>query len=123
MSNTGLFLTVLLLVCVILLIRALAFAVIRRLVNARPMGKVSPYGRTAAISAALLLRSLHPGLFAILRRRLQLGTFTGLPLTLLVLAALYIAALIAGLTHEVLEAEDTLRKHPARTAEVLRQAL
>jgi undecaprenyl-diphosphatase len=108
MPNTGLFVTVLLLVCVILLIRALALAGIRRLVNARPMAKVSPYGRTAAISAALLLRRLHPGFFAFLRRRLQVGTFTGLPLTLLVLAALYIAALLAGLTHEVLEAEGTL---------------
>ena len=109
MSNTGLVLTSLLLVAGILLIRALALAGIRWLVNARTVAKVSPYGRTAAVSAGLLVRRLHPGLFAILRRRLRLGAFTGLPLTLLVLAAFYIAALLAGLTHEVLEAEGTLR--------------
>src|SRR5579864_6592154 len=105
MSNTGLVLTLLLLAAVILLIRALALAGIRWLVNARTVAKVSPYGRTAAVSAGLLVRRLHPGLFTILRRRLQLGDFTGLPLTLLALAAFYIAALLAGLTHEVLEAE------------------
>jgi len=55
------------------------------------------------------LRLRHPRLHAVLAARLGSKPFTGLPLTLLVLGALYVAALIGGLTGEVLEAGSVLR--------------
>lgn len=55
------------------------------------------------------LRTKHPRVHTILRARFAPGSFTGLPLTLLVLAALYVAALLGGLTEEVIEAGAVLR--------------
>jgi len=44
-----------------------------------------------------------------LKARLTPNRFTGLPLTLLVIAALYIAALLGGLVEELLEADELVR--------------
>lgn len=109
MFSRELLFTIVVLGSVILLIRELILSGVRKLVNFRPIPQVPPYGRAAAISVSTWLRRLHPSFFAFMRRRLRIGTFTGLPLTLLAIAALYIAALIAGLTHEIFEADETLR--------------
>lgn len=55
------------------------------------------------------LRLHHPRLHAALVTRLRPKPSTGLPLTLLVLGALYVAALLGGLTQEVIEAGAVLR--------------
>jgi undecaprenyl-diphosphatase len=55
------------------------------------------------------LRVRHPRLHAILAARLRPRPFTGLPFTLLVVGALYVASLLGRLTEEVLEAGVVLR--------------
>ncbi len=65
------------------------------------------WARVRPVQAWLRLR--HPRLYATLAARLRPKPFTGLPLTLLVLGALYVAALLGGLTEEVLEAGAVLR--------------
>lgn len=65
------------------------------------------WARVRPLQAWLRLR--HPRLHAVLAARLSPKPFTGLPLTLLVLGALYIAALLGGLTGEVIEAGSVLR--------------
>jgi len=65
------------------------------------------WARVRPLQAWLRLR--HPRLHAILAARLRPKPFTGLPLTLLVSGAFYVAALLGGLTGEVLEAGAVLR--------------
>ncbi len=65
------------------------------------------WARVRPMQAWVRLR--HPRLQAVLAARLRPKPFTGLPLTLLVFGALYIAALLGGLTGEVLEAGAVLR--------------
>ena len=55
------------------------------------------------------LRASFPRTTALLQARLTPGRYTGLPLTLLVSAALYIAALLGGLVEELLEADELIR--------------
>ena len=50
------------------------------------------------------LRRRYPGLHSIIEARLRPKPFNALPLTLLVSGAVYVAALLGGLTREVLEA-------------------
>ncbi|MBI5370310.1 bifunctional DedA family/phosphatase PAP2 family protein [Candidatus Uhrbacteria bacterium] len=54
----------------------------------------------------------HPALMKFLHTRLQMKTFTGLPLTLLIFAAIYVAGLYIGLI------EDVLRSEPIVNADV-----
>jgi membrane-associated phospholipid phosphatase len=72
------------------------------------------WARVRPLQAWLRLR--HPRLHAALAARLRPKPFTGLPLTLLVLAAFYVAALLGGLTGEVLEAGALLRFDQAANA-------
>lgn len=65
------------------------------------------WARLRPVRAWLRLR--HPRLDAALRARLSPQPFTGLPLTLLVLSALYVAALLGGLVEEVIEGQEALR--------------
>ncbi len=65
------------------------------------------WARVRPLQAWLRLR--HPRLHATLAARLRPKPFTGLPLTLLALGAFYVAALLGGLTGEVLEAGTVLR--------------
>jgi len=65
------------------------------------------WARVRPLQAWLRLR--HPRLHAVLAARLRPKPFTGLPLTLLVVGALYVAALLGGLTEEVMEAGAVLR--------------
>lgn len=65
------------------------------------------WARVRPVQAWLRLR--HPRLNAILAARLRPKPFTGLPLTLLVLGAFYVATLLGGLTGEVLETGAVLR--------------
>jgi membrane-associated phospholipid phosphatase len=65
------------------------------------------WARVRPLQAWLRLR--HPRLHAILAARLRPKPFIGLPLTLLVLGAFYVAGLLGGLTGEVLEAGAILR--------------
>lgn len=52
------------------------------------------------------IRTSFPGTARLLEARLTPGRFTGLPLTLIVLAGLYVAALLGGLVEELLEADE-----------------
>lgn len=55
------------------------------------------------------IRAALPGTAQLLQARLTPNRYTGLPLTLIVIAALYIAALLGGLVEELLEAEELVR--------------
>ena len=55
------------------------------------------------------LRASFPRTTALLQARLTPGRYAGLPLTLLVSATLYIAALLGGLVEELLEADELIR--------------
>ncbi len=54
-------------------------------------------------------RTSFPGTTRVLAARLTPSRFAGLPLTLIVIAALYIAALFGGLVDELLEADELVR--------------
>lgn len=58
--------------------------------------------------ARALLKRRLPRTYGFFARRLTPGRFTGLPLTLLVAAALYIVSLFAGLIDELREAEELI---------------
>ncbi len=107
MTNAKLAFLLLGLIAAIIVLRVLARAGVRRLVNS-DLFAASP-ARATAVSIRKWLRDFHPRFAFFMWRRLRPGVFTGLPLTLLVLAACYIAALLAGLVHEVVEAEGTHR--------------
>lgn len=64
----------------------------------------SIWERLHPVQAALRRRA--PRSYAFLRARLAPGRFDGLPLTLLVAAALYLASLLGGLIEDVVEAEE-----------------
>lgn len=91
------------------LVRSLILLALKAAARAHDRAGEPLTGRKALVSIPRPLRRLHPRASAFLSQRLRLDTFKGLPLTLLVLAALYMASLLAGLTHEVLEADETLR--------------
>lgn len=55
------------------------------------------------------LRSSFPRTTGFLHARVTLSRFTGLPLTLIVIAAVYIAGLLGGLVEELMEAEELVR--------------
>jgi membrane-associated phospholipid phosphatase len=50
----------------------------------------------------------YPTLFQFVRTRIDPQQSTGLPLTLMIVAALYLAALFSGLTEDILEAKGTI---------------
>ncbi len=55
------------------------------------------------------IRALFPEATRLLQARLTPSRYTGLPLTLIVISALYIAALLGGLVEELLEADELVR--------------
>lgn len=55
------------------------------------------------------IRTSFPETTRLLEARLTPGRFSGLPLTLIVIAALYIGALLGGLVEELLEADELVR--------------
>jgi hypothetical protein len=55
------------------------------------------------------LRMRHPRAFAIVNACLNPAQFRGLPLTLLIIAGTYVAALFGGLADEVIEAGSVMR--------------
>jgi len=55
------------------------------------------------------IRALFPEATRLLQARLTPRRYTGLPLTLIVISALYIAALLGGLVEELLEADELVR--------------
>jgi len=95
----------------ILLLWQLAWLVVRlaaralRLLAARlPSSRV--WARMHPLRAALAQR--FPRTYAWFDRRLHPRRFTGLPLTLMVTAALYLASLIGGLIEELIEADQII---------------
>lgn len=64
------------------------------------------WSRTHPITAYLQQR--FPRLYGAAARRLDPKSFSGLPLTLLIGAAIYVASLVAGLAEELLEDEEML---------------
>ena len=108
MSKGMLVLSVLVTLSGILGVRALIWWGVRKVADFSALPRVRRYGRTAATSARRLLRKVHPRLPARLQVRLRPWSFTWFVLTLLVLAAIYIIALLAGLTHEVLGTEEAV---------------
>jgi undecaprenyl-diphosphatase len=92
-------------------LRALAWGLLQALIAAverwpRFRG-TGAWARVRPVQAWLRLR--YPRLCAVLGARLTPQSFTGLPLTLLVFAAAYIAALLGGLAEEVVEAAGVTR--------------
>jgi undecaprenyl-diphosphatase len=81
--------------------RALARG-LARLWTSRPAGAA----RLRAVPAREAFARRWPRSEAALAARLRTDRFTGLPLTLFALGAAYLAALLAGLVQEVLEAEE-----------------
>jgi membrane-associated phospholipid phosphatase len=65
------------------------------------------WARSQALRSRLAER--HPALSAFVADRLEPRQPTGLPMTLMVLAAIYLAALFSGLTEDILEADGTIR--------------
>lgn len=104
----------LLLAGVALLVRglhALAWRLLHVLISATGrlalLRQTRAWARVRPLQAWLRLR--HPRLYGVLAPRLRPRPFTGLPLTLLVLGAFYVAALLGGLTEAVLEGGVVLR--------------
>ena len=71
---------------------------------AQPFATSRAYVRDHPVNAALAVR--FPRVHAFLAARFSTQDFTGLPLTLIVCAAIYIAALFGGLVDELFEAQD-----------------
>jgi undecaprenyl-diphosphatase len=97
---------------VLVLLDLLAWRIVRHLAiaasNWAPRIRNWPaWARARPVRAWIRLR--FPRLYAFLAARLNPGHFTGLPLTLFVLSAAYIAFLLSGLVEEVLEADNVLR--------------
>lgn len=68
-----------------------------------------PRVRERMLSAAGMVRTRAPRLYAAVQPRLSPAKFSGLPLTLLTIAALYVAILFSGLIDEVMEAAGVQR--------------
>lgn len=60
-------------------------------------------------AAGSRIKALFPTTTRLLEARLTPGRFTGLPLTLVVIAALYLVALLGGLVGELFEADELVR--------------
>jgi len=99
-------------VSAVLLIRALvwkcvcALARLSRRLMRRTMGLP---GWARSTSARANLKARYPKAYAVLADRFVTASFTGLPLTLLFLAAVYAAALLGGLIDDVRETEGLVR--------------
>lgn len=92
--------------------RALAWRLVRLLFWVTAQGQVmaaNPALRQRARPLRDKLRARFPHLFMVAAARLDPARFAGLPLTLLVIAAIYVAGLLGGLIGEVLEAEGAQR--------------
>ena len=108
MSKAEIVLAALAAAAIVALIRALALAAAKKLLETGSLPAAPAYGGRAALSIRKWLRELNPRIPGFLRARLRPDDFPGLPLTLLALGAIYVAALLAGLIHEVIEAEEVL---------------
>lgn len=62
--------------------------------------------REGVAGLSLRFKQAYPKTFRVVKARLTPHHFSGLPLTLMLIAALYIAALFGGLIEELLEAEE-----------------
>lgn len=95
----------------IVALRWLAWRVMRLVLAIIALGpavaRATLWQRTHPLRARLADR--FPRLYAALRARLAPHDFTGLPLTLLIAAACYLAALFGGLIEEVLEKSTLVR--------------
>lgn len=110
MTRTVIFLLAMIVAIVVL--RLLTWWVLRLL--ARLFNKTVRVLRQARdhddVSAAeLRIKALFPATTRLLEARLTPERFTGLALTLVVIAALYIAALLGGLVGELFEADELVR--------------
>lgn len=65
--------------------------------------------RTGVSGLGSRIRASFPEITRLLAARLTPSRFAGLPLTLMVIAALYIAALLGGLVEELMEADELVR--------------
>lgn len=66
-------------------------------------------GRDDIAGLGKRIRASYPGTSRVLQARLTPHRFSGLPLTLIVFAALYITSLLGGLVEELLEAEELVQ--------------
>jgi undecaprenyl-diphosphatase len=73
----------------------------------RMVTRSSAWARTHPVRAWLAAR--YPSIVAFVARRIEPRQPTGLPLTLMLLLALYLAGLFSGLTDEVLETEELVQ--------------
>ena len=92
-------------------LHALSWHLLHLLISAT--GRLSVSGTTPAWARVSQMQAWlhrrHPRLHAILAARFRPKPFTALPLTLFILGAFYVAALLGGLTNEVLEAGTVLQ--------------
>ena len=111
-QGAGLVLTIVCVVPAVLLLRAAlwwsvcAIARFARWLLRHPAGWPAA---ARATSARAVLKARHPKAYAVLAERFVTTSFTGLPLTLLFLASVYAAALVAGLIDDVRETEGLVR--------------
>ena len=96
----------------IVAVRSLALQVVIYIIEVAP--RVPPkvigswaWARSEAFRSQLAQR--YPRLFVLATNQLDPRKPSGLPLTLVVLAAIYLAALFSGLTEDILEAQGTIR--------------
>jgi len=91
----------------LLAIRISLWYLLKLIVSCVPTLLSSNWPRADAILSRIRLS--HPTIFAFSRARLNPAVFRGLPLTLMCLAAIYVAALIGGLADDVREADGMVR--------------
>lgn len=104
--------TIILALTTILVLRAMARKAALFIAGITPDIPPALAGSHALTRLRLLLSRLaerYPTLFALIARRVDPRRPTGLPLTLMVLATLYLFALFSGLTEDVLEAQGIIR--------------
>lgn len=104
-TNLALVALIVILVCA----RVLAWQIVRLVSWSLPRAVAickAPRVRDRALPWIERLRTRMPRLYAATAPRLHPGHFAGLPLTLVIVAALYTASLLGGLVEEVFEARD-----------------
>ena len=98
-------------IALIVILQEISLRVVMRLLTfARNLPPRVTHSRTWVRSAAFRLRlaAQYPMLCGFVADHVRLRSATGLPLTLMILGALYLAALFSGLTEDILEANGII---------------
>ncbi|MGH7930921.1 MAG: phosphatase PAP2 family protein, partial [Candidatus Binatia bacterium] len=96
-------------IAAILLVWQLSWLIVRlvsRMLRALALRNAVSYVWASTHPLRALAAERFPGIYRFLDRRLNPQRFSGLPLTLMIAAAIYAIALLGGIIEEVLEAEE-----------------